>query len=457
MKLLFYKIRLLVILSASVTSLGCSTIEQIKNEPISGKNDTELTSGTLFSAARAGNPKGITLILAFSGGGTRASALSYGVLEELRDTNVTIGGKSTRLLDEVDFISSVSGGSITAAYYGLFRDKIFYDFKDKLLTRDLKEQIISTVLNPLRWFSNLGITDHTVGIYADAGFGEYTFGDMLEKGPPYIAINATDLSQGARFSFLQDYFNLICSDLSTFPVARAVAASAAMPLLFDPIVLKNYDTCGIKDSINFLSSKTSIGKHSIRNTASAALSYSNKKERPFVHLVDGGVSDNLGLRIITDPVELTGGIVNYFSMIHGEDSYSIPRHFAIIAVNASVKVDSSMDKSSTPPSMRQTLNAVTDAQLQLYNNETTDLIKLKLEQWVDETKTQGIPVEAHLISIELKSVSSDRLRNRLNLIPTTLGLPEEEVELLIGTGRKLLRENPQFQKLLKSISSHKTQ
>tara|TARA_B100000676_G_scaffold303214_1_gene353380 strand:- start:46 stop:369 length:324 start_codon:yes stop_codon:yes gene_type:complete len=107
--------------------------------------------------------------------------------------------------------------------------------------------------------------------------------------------------------------------------------------------------------------------------------------------------------------------------------------------------------------MRQTLNAVTDAQLQLYNNETTDLIKLKLEQWVDETKTQGIPVEAHLISIELKSVSSDRLRNRLNLIPTTLGLPEEEVELLIGTGRKLLRENPQFQKLLKSISSHKTQ
>ena len=109
MKLLFYKIRLLVILSASVTSLGCSTIGQIKNEPISGKNDTELTSGTLFSAARAGNPKGITLILAFSGGGTRASALSYGVLEELRDTNVTIGGKSTRLLDEVDFISSVSG------------------------------------------------------------------------------------------------------------------------------------------------------------------------------------------------------------------------------------------------------------------------------------------------------------------------------------------------------------
>lgn len=455
MRLIFHNIKLLIILCASFISLGCSTVGQIENAPISEQNDSELTSGALFSAARAGDPGEITLVLAFSGGGTRASALSYGVLEELRDTSVTIRGESTRLLDEVDFISSVSGGSITAAYYGLFREKIFYDFKDKLLTRDLKDQIISTVLNPFRWFSNLGITDYTVGIYADAGFGEYTFGDMLKRGPPYVAINATDLSQGARFSFLQDYFNLICSDLSTFPVARAVAASAAMPVLFDPVVLKNYDTCDVSDSVNFLSSKTSVGRHSIRDTASAALSYSNKKERPFVHLVDGGVSDNLGLRIITDPVELTGGINNYLKMIHGEDSYSIPRHFAIIAVNASVKADSSIDKNSHPPSLRQTLNAVTDAQLQLYNNETTDLIKLKLEQWVEETKTQENPVEAHLITIELKSVSPERLRSRLNLIPTTLGLPEEEVELLINTGRKLLRESPQFQELLKHISSQR--
>ncbi|MGM0630846.1 MAG: patatin-like phospholipase family protein, partial [Pseudomonadota bacterium] len=425
--------------------------------PTSDKNDINLTSSTLTSSALAGDPEGITLILAFSGGGTRASALSYGVLEELRDTNVIIRGESTRLLDEVDFISSVSGGSITAAYYGLFRDKIFYDFKDKLLTRDLKDQIVSRVLNPVRWFSSLGVTDHTARVYSEAGFGEYTFGDMLEKGPPYIAINATDLSQGARFSFLQDYFNLICSDLSTFPVARAVAASSAMPVLFDPVVLKNYDTCDVTDSINFLSRKVTTGRHSVRNTASAAISYSNKEERPFIHLVDGGVSDNLGLRIITDPVELAGGIVNYLKMIHGGDNYSTPQHFAIIAVNASVKANSSIDKSSVPPSMRQTLSAVTDAQLQLYNNETMDLLKVKLKHWVDESQTLEKPVEAHLITVELKSVSSNRLSSRLNLIPTTLGLPEEEVELLIGTGRKLLRENPQFQKLLKSISSHKAQ
>ncbi len=57
----------------------------------------------------------LLLILTFSGGGTRAAALSYGVLQTLADTQVAVGGKQLRLLDEVDVISSVSGGSFTSA------------------------------------------------------------------------------------------------------------------------------------------------------------------------------------------------------------------------------------------------------------------------------------------------------------------------------------------------------
>ena len=57
----------------------------------------------------------VVLLLAFSGGGTRAAALAYAVLQELRDTEITRAGERVRLLDEVDIISSVSGGSFTAA------------------------------------------------------------------------------------------------------------------------------------------------------------------------------------------------------------------------------------------------------------------------------------------------------------------------------------------------------
>ena len=61
------------------------------------------------------------VVLAFSGGGTRAAAFSYGVLEFLRRTEI-VGPKGSRirLLDEVDVITGVSGGSFTALAYGLY-------------------------------------------------------------------------------------------------------------------------------------------------------------------------------------------------------------------------------------------------------------------------------------------------------------------------------------------------
>src|SRR5512136_2155169 len=66
-----------------------------------------------------GNAEELLLILTFSGGGTRAAAFSYGVLEELRATKVVLEGKKRRLSDEADIISGVSGGSFTAGYFGL--------------------------------------------------------------------------------------------------------------------------------------------------------------------------------------------------------------------------------------------------------------------------------------------------------------------------------------------------
>src|SRR5262245_34256537 len=75
------------------------------------------------------NSDSLFIVLAFSGGGTRAAALAYGVLEELARTQIVWEGRSGRLLDEVDLISSVSGGSFTAAYYGLYGDRIFSDFE----------------------------------------------------------------------------------------------------------------------------------------------------------------------------------------------------------------------------------------------------------------------------------------------------------------------------------------
>ena len=108
-----------------------------------------------------GNSENLLLYLTFSGGGTRAAALSYGVLEELRKTEVVIDGKKRRLLDEIDGISSVSGGSFTAGYYGLFGDRIFEDFESKFLKKNIQgaldrtdvlksDQLVQTLIGHLR-------------------------------------------------------------------------------------------------------------------------------------------------------------------------------------------------------------------------------------------------------------------------------------------------------------------
>jgi hypothetical protein len=98
------------------------------------------------------NDDQLVLLLTFSGGGTRAAAFSYGVLEAFRDTAVSIHGRQRRLLDEVDYISGVSGGSFTAAYYGLFRDRIFEDFETRFLKKNIQGDITrATLFNPINW------------------------------------------------------------------------------------------------------------------------------------------------------------------------------------------------------------------------------------------------------------------------------------------------------------------
>jgi NTE family protein len=135
----------LVLLCATIAAAGCAHYPV--NQPLS-HYDPETGYREAFMGV-PGNSDELLLYLTFSGGGTRAAAFSYGVLEELRKTEVTIKGRKRRLLDEVDAISAVSGGSFTAGYYGLFGERIFEDFEKKFLKKDIEGALLVNVLfNP---------------------------------------------------------------------------------------------------------------------------------------------------------------------------------------------------------------------------------------------------------------------------------------------------------------------
>jgi NTE family protein len=170
------------------------------------------------------------VILAFSGGGTRAAAFSYGVLEFLRRTEVSApDGRTVRLLDAVDVITGVSGGSFTALAYGLYGDTLFTDYEQRFLKRDVQGEIISRVMSLSNWGTlagaGTGRSEVAAQLYDEILFNGATFGDLRRAKGPLITASVTDISTGSRFVFNQRAFDVICSDLDAVPLSRAAAAS----------------------------------------------------------------------------------------------------------------------------------------------------------------------------------------------------------------------------------------
>ena len=426
---------------------GCAAYGVIDNAPLSESVSAE--SYSIKNKAHGQVGEDLELILAFSGGGTRAAALSYGVLEELRDTTVVLDGQTHRLLDEVDIISSVSGGSFTSAYYGLHGDRIFEDFKDKFLYRDIESKLIRGVLNPLVWLGPTGRTEMAVKIYEEDVFHGATFADMQRAGGPLILINASDLGYGVRFSFVQEYFDLLCSDITSFPVARAVTASSAVPLVFHPIVVKNYHDCKTTGKPDWMvaAAKRMANDPEMTQVVRGLETYYEKESREYAHFVDGGITDNLGLRAIYEIVQIAGGADAFYT----KTGIKPPRYAVLITVNASTDPETAIDKSNKQPSVAETISAISNVQLHRYNDATQVQTDRSMAIMVELLSTPDNPVVAYNVRVGFDDIEHPDDRSFFNRIPTSFSLSDEQVDRLIEAGRELLRNNPNYQRLLADL------
>ncbi|MCU7933186.1 MAG: patatin-like phospholipase family protein [Candidatus Thiodiazotropha sp. (ex Codakia rugifera)] len=436
-------LRILCVCCTQLLLVGCSSYGVIQNHPESATGASE--SYSLRSWSNGQRSGDILLLLAFSGGGTRAAAISYGVLEELRDTTVAIDGQLEPLLDEVDGISSVSGGSFTAAYYGLHGNMIFKDFEDLFLKRNVGDDLLRNLFNPLRWFSSKGRTEMAVQYYEKTLFRGATYADMLRENHPIILINASDLGYGVRFSFIQEYFDLLCSNLLSFPVARAVTASSAVPVLFNPVVVENFSDCGnVKPDWLAPAENQAADDPEMSMLVHGLETYLRKDERKYAHFVDGGITDNLGLRAIYDVVELAGGVRKFRKVRQDQP----PKHIVLISVNASTNPEPEMDKSNKQPSLEEALNAMSDVQLHRYNAATLELMKETLAHWAQDLSTPERVVDHHFIQLSFEHIKQPETRLFLNKIPTSFSLSDEQVDKAIEAGHLLLRNNPNYRNLL---------
>lgn len=432
----------------AVLLAGCTSYGIVENKPIAKVEPSSGYSLQAFVTKQRRQSSELSLVVAFSGGGTRAAALSYGVLQELRDTRVVIDGKEQRLLDSIGLISSVSGGSFTSAYYGLYGDRIFQDFEERFLRRDVEGALVRGLLNPARWFSSRGRTDMAVDYYREVLFGDATFADLMRPDGPLVLINTSDLGHGVRFTFVQEYFNLLCSDVSSFPLARAVTASSAVPVVFDPVVVENYPGCskGLPGWLEAARSRQSMDAN-LRMVVADDAAYADKTGHRYAHFVDGGITDNLGLRALLETVEVIGGAQEYVAQLGMQP----PRRIAVISVNAAADPRQGIDASRQQPTIGQTLDAVTNIQLQRYNTDTLQEMQQSLQRWSKALSTPQWQVQNYFIRLSFEDVPDLPLRRFLNEIPTSLALSSEQVDRLVLAGRELLRNNAQFRALVASL------
>jgi NTE family protein len=449
---------------------GCTSLQVQMNEPLpmgaDGQPDFAANYG-IGGFARAivddsadwpAARSDLLVFVAFSGGGKRSAAFAHGALRGLRAIPVRPpGGAGWRMLDDVDYISGVSGGSFPAAHFGLYRDRHFETFDQDFLKRDIDAFIYGIYLFPWNWdwLANplVGTNDYMAQVYDRLMFRGATFADLRRRGPPVISVNATDITNEVSFPFLGGSFGALCSRLDSFPIARAVAASNGFPILFSPITIESFaQRCGGRrpPGVPPASAAAPASLTSRRAELARVVNvYQDPQQTRFIHLMDGGIADNLALR----------GLLDVFIGLDSDDALyraaaRRTRRILVLSVDGESAPDRSLGRRRVVSGIGQIFGAVSGTQIDAYNFETLAVTTDQVAHLVQEFRrlrcaegrvVNGRPcadVEGQVVHVALSAIDDPTWRARLGSIPTGLTIPDADVDALVQYGEQLVREHP---------------
>jgi len=424
------------------------------------------------------------LVLTASGGGTRAAAFTYGAMAAMHETEIAPG---RNLLGELDVLSSVSGGSFAAAYYGLFPDDFLARFPDDVLYRPIQTDLLLKALAPwnlLRVASpSFSRSDLAVEYYDEEIFRHRSY-DELPRRRPWIVLNATDLSSGAQFSFTQEQFDPLCSNLGGVSVATGVTASSAFPIAFPPLTLRNYPKstkCGYETPVwaEMAGSDFEVAPERW-SFARSHREYEDDERRPYLHLSDGGLADNIGLRPLLNSVDRGDSLGLYAGVSSGRI-----KRLAVIVVDAKPRGEPEADRSPRPPGFTKVLEAAATRPMENYSSESVQRMRLWFDEWDKATsdfaairsrcdargsgaarcrREFGVTdedrpphPELYIIHVRFDAVPDEYAtdRKRLESVPTALELPRKDVDLLVGWARRLLAESLEYQRLVRDLRGNR--
>ena len=396
------------------------------------------------------------VIVTFSGGGSRAVSLGYGVLEQFQQATVRPTERGDTLLQNIDVVYGVSGGSVLAAYLALEGQETIPKFKEFFLKKNFQKKVINEVFSlsnvPRLTSPQFGRSDLLQEQLNLALYHGKTFADLARKRKgPFAVINATDMTAGQKVSFTQDFFDWLCVDLNDIEIARAVAASSAVPLIFSPITLNNHaGFCHAESKKAFLM-QTQPGNHLLLNNFNAMQKrlarYQDSVEQPYLHLVDGGLTDNLGLASLLDMSNLLS-----IRKLYAELKKSALRHVVVVSVNAHNERPSHIDKSADVPGVREVVDTVINVPIDKATESTVQYSQKFANQWNAYAKRQReAKIKVYFVNVSLKDLPEGQLKKDVLNIGTSFYLPESDVDKLREAAKILLMQSKEYHAALKAL------
>lgn len=446
-----YRHRILKLSAAVFLLASCSSTSPAVYGPVDVIGDE---AGYYPRVETTGPDAESLFILTFSGGGKRASAYAQGVLEALKSTDLADG---RTMLDEVDMISSVSGGSVPAANFVIHGADSFDRFRTDFLYYDAMARLKQELLYTPAVIWSLLVENHRIEAFVDI-LEERLAGDdvtyaTLRKNAPYLILNTTDIATGLGFPLTQYQFDLICSDLGQMPLARAIAASAAYPVLLSSIAIENKAPCpaqfregepqeayarnlvpplayaGLmadRASPEHAATQPPIfraGSAYKRERGQRMLRYlESEQDYRYLHLYDGGINDNVGLAeplwLLTD----TGG--SWKATLNRYLNGDHLKRVTVLSANARSDPDSSIPEEAASPGMIGTISAVIGSSI---DRRSTGLInQLAL--------TTAIRKDLRWGDMGFDRIKDRRCAGRFANLPTDWALDRNEVNALIMLG-----------------------
>ena len=423
------------------------------------------------------------ILMTFSGGGSRAAALAESVLREMAATSYPASDGNHVLTSDVKLISSVSGGSVTSAWFGLHRSPGHPDgdldgLRNDFLTRDNMAALELDAVNPITWFGlvtgKITRIEALEALFNERLFHNATLADINRPGQPYVVFNATDMAGGETFALMPRRFDDVCSSYDALPIATAVAASAAFPVLLTPVSFQNFsDGCqGRLRSDIWIRVALSIPPYP-PNPYTPYLNLPEYKEAryandlrhgpnpyrriDYLYFLDGGLADNLGTQSLRSALIAPYDDAGVLRAINEGKIRSL----VIIVVNARSDPPNKLYQQQSQPGLISQIQTVTSTPIDANTANSQTALSGLLSELAQaaagasrSAKFGGMKVYG--ITVDYDQIPADtpahrELRDQAKDAPTSWSLTGPQLQVTEAAGRFLLRRHPCYRALLADL------